>query len=411
MEEKYLIMVEAFDNHNKFYRMVPNADGQTWTAVYGRVGAAGVKKMYDLSQWDKMYNAKVKKGYQDVTNLHAVSNASTAADEYDAIPDSVIRQVVESLLRAADQVIKDNYKISPESVNYRAIRQAQDIIDRMVGYVGTDTAPYVFNRLLDELFTLLPRRMSNVIDYRAERPEDYKDVVEREQKLLDVMASRVNNVSFDASEAKDVKKKGKNILEAFGLEIRKCSIKEKDAVKSHLDAETQRLFKDCYHVVNKKTRAAYEKYVSDNKIKNIRYLYHGSRNENYWSILINGLKLRPSQKVTRAGAMFGYGLYFAPKAKKSCGYTSLPFAFWSNRTGSNKGKSSTAYLTVFKVAMGKEKDLNAFSPTVSGWYEKDCKKAGFQSVYAHAGKDLKNDECIVYNEDACTISYLVELAA
>ena len=71
--------------------------------------------------------------------------------------------------------------------------------------------------------------------------------------------------------------------------------------------------------------------------------------------------------------MFGTGLYFAPKAKKSVGYTDS--GFWAKRTGSANYSNSTVLLLAFK------------------------------------GTSLRNDECIVYNDDACTLSYIIELAS
>ena len=35
---------------------------------------------------------------------------------------------------------------------------------------------------------------------------------------------------------------------------------------------------------------------------------------------------------------------------------------------------------------------------------------GFDSVYAHGGADLRNDEFIVYQPQQCSISYLVEIS-
>ena len=109
--------------------------------------------------------------------------------------------------------------------------------------------------------------------------------------------------------------------------------------------------------------------------------------------------------------MFGYGLYFAPKARKSVGYTSLSGSYWAN------GSSSSALLLVYKVALGHSRDLYSYDQTVSQWTEADCRRAGYQSVYAHASKNpslhsgrLYNDECVVYTPDACTLSYIVELA-
>ena len=55
----YLVMVTS-DNHNKYYKMIPN--GSFFNVEYGRVGASEQKRSYPISQWDKKYNEKIKKG-------------------------------------------------------------------------------------------------------------------------------------------------------------------------------------------------------------------------------------------------------------------------------------------------------------------------------------------------------------
>ena len=62
MEEKspvYLVMVTT-NNNNKYYRMIPH--GVTFEAEYGRVGASCQHASYSMSQWNKKYNEKIKKG-------------------------------------------------------------------------------------------------------------------------------------------------------------------------------------------------------------------------------------------------------------------------------------------------------------------------------------------------------------
>ena len=39
----------------------------------------------------------------------------------------------------------------------------------------------------------------------------------------------------------------------------------------------------------------------------------------------------------------------------------------------------------------------------------DLKKEGFDSVFAHGGADLRNNEFIVYNECQTTIKYIIEI--
>ena len=109
--------------------------------------------------------------------------------------------------------------------------------------------------------------------------------------------------------------------------------------------------------------------------------------------------------------MFGYGLYFAPRAKKSIGYTSLQGSYWSG------GRSSSGFMAVLDVAYGKPYDVNSFD---SKYYDMSYEKLqkmcpGANCLHAHAGfhtgwGTLQNDEIIVYKEDQCTIKYLVEIA-
>ena len=61
--------------------------------------------------------------------------------------------------------------------------------------------------------------------------------------------------------------------------------------------------------------------------KNKKLLWHGSRNENWMSIISNGLILNPNAVIT--GKMFGQGIYFAPKSRKSFGYTSYDGSYWA----------------------------------------------------------------------------------
>ena len=60
-----LICVTA-DNHNKFYYMEDLNNG-TFKVTYGRVGNSERIVIYPISDWDKKYNEKIKKGYIDVT--------------------------------------------------------------------------------------------------------------------------------------------------------------------------------------------------------------------------------------------------------------------------------------------------------------------------------------------------------
>ena len=146
----------------------------------------------------------------------------------------------------------------------------------------------------------------------------------------------------------------------------------------------------------------------DNNIKDTRLLWHGSRSENFWNIINTGLVLRPNAVVT--GKLYGFGIYFAPRAVKSLGYTSLSGSYWS------KGNSTSAFMALNNVAYGKPYDVYDFDSRYYNLNHENLQKMclGAHSLHAHAGANLghtnlRNDEIVVYREEQCTIKYLIEL--
>ena len=98
--------------------------------------------------------------------------------------------------------------------------------------------------------------------------------------------------------------------------------------------------------------------------------------------------------------MFGYGIYFAPSARKSYGYTSCYGSYWAN------GNSSNGFMGLYKTAYG-----NPYYPTTSGDKKREMQNAGKNCVHAKKNKvGLYNDEVIFYDENAVCIEYLVEFA-
>ena len=90
--------------------------------------------------------------------------------------------------------------------------------------------------------------------------------------------------------------------------------------------------------------------------------------------------------------MFGYGIYYAPKAEKSMGYTS--FGYWT------RGNSTEGYMALMEVAYGKPYDVHAFDSKYYNFNYDRLQEAlpGANCLHAHAGSMLRNDEIIVYKE-------------
>lgn len=394
-------MVTASANNNKYYNMTPHGD--TWTAEYGRVGSSAQKREYPLSQWDKKYNEKIKKGYVDhtglVQDLIQVEKKKSSSSTYKEIENKVIAEIVERLQRMAKKAISDNYTISSNKVTQAMVDEAQEILTGLTITQNKDQ----FNDALLNLFTVIPRKMKNVSSYLAKSQDDYSQIIQTEQDLLDVMRGQVvqkqvENTVVDSSEHKQM-----TIVEAMGLEFGECSKEDIKKIKNALGSCADKFYK-AWRVKNIKTNDRFEDFTIAENIKNTKLLWHGSRNENWWSIINTGLVLKPTNAVI-TGKMFGIGTYFAPKAKKSLGYTSLQGSYWA------KGNSNSAFMALMEVAYGKPYDVYSFDSKYYDFNYEQLQKTcpGANCLHAHAGSMLRNDEIIIYKEEQCTIRYLVEL--
>lgn len=394
----YLVMVTA-DNHNKFYKMIPHGD--TWTAEYGRVGVGSQSCQYSMSQWNKKYNEKIKKGYVDQSSLveDLIQVEKPKSSEYREIENRAIAEIVERLQAMAKKAISENYTISANKVTQAMVDEAQNVLTSLLNIQDLKE----FNDTLLKLFTTIPRKMSNVQSHMARNMEDVAKIIQREQDLLDVMRGQVVQIQVSEETVNDDKKSDNTILEQLGLVFEECDANDIAKIKVALGSCASKFHK-AWRVTNLKTQKRYDEFVRANNITNKKLLFHGSRNENWWSIINSGLVLKPTNAVI-TGKMFGYGIYYAPKAQKSLGYTSLSGSYWA------RGSSSSGFMALMEVAYGKPYDVHSFDSKYYNFNYDALQRAcpGANCLHAHEGTMLRNDEIIVYKEDQCTIKYLIEL--
>ena len=66
-EVKYLVKVDPDANNSKYYKMIPN--GGSFKVEYGRLGNTNFQTAkYSISQWNKKYKEKIKKGMKIKAN-------------------------------------------------------------------------------------------------------------------------------------------------------------------------------------------------------------------------------------------------------------------------------------------------------------------------------------------------------
>ena len=155
---------------------------------------------------------------------------------------------------------------------------------------------------------------------------------------------------------------------------------------------------------NHNCQQAFDIFLDKAKNKKVDLFWHGSRNENWLSILKTGLVLRPANAIV-TGKMFGYGLYFADKFRKSLNYTSLSGSYWAG------GTQKTAFLSLYDVHTGNQMKISKHQSWCYDLTESKLKarKANCDSLFAKGGVDLINNEYIIYNQSQCTIRYLIEV--
>jgi poly [ADP-ribose] polymerase len=402
-------------NSNKFYHMFEQVDGN-FKVEYGRVDVTKQTETYPMSKWETKYNEKIKKGYADQTHLFAKKTITQSGglQQFADITDQQIKKLVDTLQGYANKSIKANYTIAVESVTQMQVDEAQNIINNLTNLTKPGTAIEIINKQLLKLYSTIPRRMQDVRDHILKTSSitlidktlisKLEKMLSEEQATLDVMRGQVQiqtqQIKSSNSTTKDI---ALTLLDVMGLKIEPTDANDITTIKKLLGANEHQ-FKSAVRITNIKTYKSFHDFLTSCKNKKRELFWHGSRNENFWSILQNGLVLYPANAVI-SGKMFGFGLYFADKAQKSIGYTSLRGSYFAS------GTAPQAFLAVFDVHVGEQYHIKHHQSWCYDLNEKNLKAQGahYDSLFAEGGADLRNNEYIVYRQEQATIKYLVEI--
>lgn len=404
----HLVMVTK-DNNNKFYDMDDNEDG-TFTAKWGRIGVTSSTQNYSIGQWQSKYREKVKKGYVDQSHLFV--KPKKGGSSLITIADKDVNALVKLLQQYANKSVNENYTVDASAVTQAQVDAAQALIN--------DISKFVVKRSLDaeevndmllKLYAVIPRRMSHVKHHilpvdksvaNADLKSTLQGFISNEQDTLDVMAGQVTTISTEQDTTVDDKK---NILDVLGIqfEILQTDSPEYTRIKKMMGPDASKLV-SAYKVSQTKTEKAFTANLAQAKNPATELFWHGSRNENWWSILQSGLLVRPSNAVI-SGKMFGYGIYGADKFQKSYGYTSGRGSYWAG------GTQNVAFLGIYEFHMGNRFTVKKYDGSLCG--NMDYKKlrglGDYDSLEAMGGYDLRNNEYIVYQEKQLTVRYLIKV--
>lgn len=187
----YLQFTDGCGNHNKFYKMIENDDGEI-SVVYGRVGTAGTTVDYGFSKsWEALRSSKLKKGYEDVTAYHLESSDSNVKVEVtnDDIKEPESREFFDDIYRARQNFAREynfNFKdITKECLEDggKYIKVLNEIKDNGSSLPVRRTNE--FNYYLEKIFLTFPRKMTDVQANLARGTEDFEKIISEETKRLE----------------------------------------------------------------------------------------------------------------------------------------------------------------------------------------------------------------------------------
>lgn len=389
--EVYLTCINPKFNNYKFYRLTQQGDQVI--ATYGRIGAEKgevfgertytyPKRMF----WVK-YREKLAKGYVDQSKIYLSKPVEQGTFKREPSSCAEAETPAAALYRTLRTFAKRH--VENTCVSSHITQGMVDASRKFLNTLYERKTVNGFNNTLLKLLAVCPRRVRNVADLLAVKKEDFANIIDREEGLLAAMEVLVSDPKEN---------KVNQATEAFeGIEVYIATDKQKEQVLERLSPQLHSKVKEVYRVIPKEQQKRFDAYLKKNGIKKVMQLWHGSRNENWLSIVENSLKLRPDAVIT--GKMFGDGIYFAPSSMKSWNYTSFHGTTWAH------GNSDKAFMALYATAYGEPLDVytaQRFSQnTLQG---KNC-------VHAHAGSVLRNDEIVFYDESAMVINYIVEFAA
>lgn len=396
VSDRFFTMVSVQENNNKYYHMHKPV-GDTFDCEYGRINGSGFfgsrSVTYPVEKWDSVYASRIDHGYSDISELYFSKKVEKNAEEKSKekpVKLGLTANLMALFRSFTTSFVRHNYNIGIENITEAMVRQADIIIEDMEFLVRHRCRVFEFNEKLCELWRVIPRSIENTRSECAQTENDFAFILKRESSFLDTLRGNVKSNRPEES-SDDMEKYCQNL----GLEIREVNTKEKNEIISLMD-NSERYVK-AYRVVKCKQEKAFKRYAKEKG--NVRLLFHGTKNENLFSIISNKLLLNPHAAIT--GKMFGNGIYFANSgnSSKSTRYTSINGSYWAH------GRSSRAYLLMYDVALG---NVYNTSEHDYAWEQKGFHQK-YDSLHAHAGKVLYNDEIITYSEDSSLIRYIIEI--
>ena len=356
-----------------------------------------------MDSWDSTVHQLLRTGYilakkERMEKKVLKNDMSVDGSSYAKISDESVRTIVNRIIGFANKVVNTQYTVKVDDISDEMIALGADILKGLSDKVNAGAISIGnFNAELIRLFSVIPRRMDNVSRYLAKDEAEIPDILKAEQELYDVLISQLR--TYGKSSKAD-------ILSANGLKMRHVSQDEAKMLRERLGSEGHRYI-DAWKVENTRSKQAFNEFCRRENLTDghgIDHLFHGSRNENWWSILTKGLTVNPPAGVVICGKAYGYGIYFAPQACKSMGYTSRAGSKWAG------GSADTGFLLLSEVATGKRYNGHLGIDTSLNFEKLKKIAPGCHCTWAESRySGFVMDEVIVYKDCQSTPEYLIEV--
>lgn len=221
--------------------------------------------------------------------------------------------IIEDLLTISRQFISERYTISVDNIAPEKLKAARNLLSYL-GNEGDNLSVANFNRILQILYTIIPRAIPNLRKELCSNKYEYSEKIKKESEMLDTLEATIKMSNQEPD---------KTFCEAYNLDIKPADEQQIAEIKDLMGANKGSFVK-AWAVDNKTLTENQANYIAqkgydENTCKTT--LFHGSGAENIVSLLGQGpLDPHTVDAVLCAWAL-GPGFYMGTCAAKSMGYT------------------------------------------------------------------------------------------
>ncbi len=317
-------------------------------------------------------------------------NKPTICSEIQNLVSYIYDEATSALTSTVQATITANGIETPLGVlTLGQIDKGQEVLDELYKLFQKKAKKDKLIDLTGEFYTLIPHRIGRTREAIQNSIIDNLDAFTQKQDTLQLMRDMLSvNGDSQVLLNPEIEKK----YQALECKIEKINSEKFNELKEYVEKsqiKTKKIrVKNIYSISRKGEEDNF-----NNKIKNHKLLFHGSRARNWVGILSRGLllpKVVVSLGVHRTDAgWLGNGIYFGDAVCTTLYYTS-------------PGKRGTRFMTIANVALGKMKDFNKIT------YGLNSPPEGYDSCHGVRGTGFADDEYVIYKQNQQKLQYLVE---